>query len=320
MAQPSNQTPEFQEYNAAEKYLLAQALAFAILFFTPWLSVPMTDVQWFSLIEQLFPYIQRLRTLSSIAARNYYDKARSAYLRENVVDLDRLPGTRNSEVDVNLPLQLPDDNPSDRHDMYLADFEPEFLHVALEEVKQEFKKEVTRDTAATQAAAIVGREVMNGGRKTLIQAVPNDPIGGNKGVLWARVQGGGESCAFCWMLISRGPVYHSAESAGFIGIGMDEWHPNCDCQVVPVFDKNGEWPGKDDWIAAEELWKQATKGLSGKGKKKNGEEYDSYAQYRAFRKALADGIVGDGDPDLPVPKFDNQERYRRRVSNGFRAA
>lgn len=313
MAQPSNQTPEFQEYNAAEQYLLAQALAFAILFFTPWLSVPMTDVQWFSLIDQLFPYVQRLRLLSSIAARDYYDKARAVFLRDNTVDLDRLPTTRNSEVDRSERLELPDDG---RHDMFLADFEPEFLHVALEEVKQEFKKEVTRDSAASQAAAIVGREVMNGGRKTLIQAVPDD----RQAVGWARVQGGNESCAFCWMLISRGPVYHSAESAGFIGIGMDEWHPNCDCQVVPVFDKNADWPGKDDWIAAEELWKEATKGLSGKGKKKNGEEYESYAQYRAFRKALADGIVGDGDPDLPVPKFDNQERYRRRVSNGSKRA
>lgn len=49
------------------------------------------------------------------------------------------------------------------------------------------------------------------------------------GVRWARVPTGGETCAFCFMLASRGYVYTS-EQAARGGMGM---HAHCDCKVVP---------------------------------------------------------------------------------------
>lgn len=48
---------------------------------------------------------------------------------------------------------------------------------------------------------------------------------------YARVPAGGETCDFCIMLASRGPVYRSAESAGM----LDHWHANCRCSVVPMW-------------------------------------------------------------------------------------
>src|SRR5699024_4357875 len=91
---------------------------------------------------------------------------------------------------------------------------------------------------------------------------------------WARVATGAETCAWCLMLVSRGPVYHEASTAGLdlpdeeaieaIGRGadlsefMDRWHPNCDCKVVPVFDEN-DWPGREAWKAAEEKWIDASR-------------------------------------------------------------
>ena len=48
---------------------------------------------------------------------------------------------------------------------------------------------------------------------------------------YARVPSGSETCDFCTMLASRGPVYRTERSAGAI----DHWHANCDCRVVPVF-------------------------------------------------------------------------------------
>lgn len=48
---------------------------------------------------------------------------------------------------------------------------------------------------------------------------------------YARVPSGNETCDFCIMLASRGPVYHSAKSAG----AVDHFHANCRCQVVPMF-------------------------------------------------------------------------------------
>lgn len=42
----------------------------------------------------------------------------------------------------------------------------------------------------------------------------------------------GETCPFCIMLASRGPIYYTAESAGF----NNHYHANCDCRIVPMFD------------------------------------------------------------------------------------
>ena len=50
------------------------------------------------------------------------------------------------------------------------------------------------------------------------------------GVKFARVPSGSETCAFCFMLASRGAVYLSEATAG----KMDKFHGKCDCQIVPV--------------------------------------------------------------------------------------
>lgn len=52
-----------------------------------------------------------------------------------------------------------------------------------------------------------------------------------RGVRFARVTTGRETCAFCYMLASRGAVYHTRETAGQFG----HYHRNCDCKVVPGF-------------------------------------------------------------------------------------
>lgn len=52
------------------------------------------------------------------------------------------------------------------------------------------------------------------------------------GVRFARVTTGRETCAFCYMLASRGAVYHTRETAG----QFSHYHRNCDCKVVPGFE------------------------------------------------------------------------------------
>ena len=49
---------------------------------------------------------------------------------------------------------------------------------------------------------------------------------------FARVPSGIETCSFCLMLASRGPVYWTDVTAG----AMDHYHANCDCRLVPVWD------------------------------------------------------------------------------------
>lgn len=54
---------------------------------------------------------------------------------------------------------------------------------------------------------------------------------GKNGLRYARVPSGVETCAFCFMLSSRGFVYSSEAKAG----GAGQYHPNCDCVIVPGF-------------------------------------------------------------------------------------
>lgn len=55
------------------------------------------------------------------------------------------------------------------------------------------------------------------------------------GIRYARVPSGTETCAFCFMLSSRGFVYRSKASAGKNHRTGDGYHHNCDCIVVPGF-------------------------------------------------------------------------------------
>ena len=55
-----------------------------------------------------------------------------------------------------------------------------------------------------------------------------------KGVRFARVTSGRNTCGFCLMLAGRGAVYHSRRSAG----EMNRYHRHCACKVVPCFSGN----------------------------------------------------------------------------------
>lgn len=55
---------------------------------------------------------------------------------------------------------------------------------------------------------------------------------------WARIPAGTETCEFCIMLASRGFTYQSEEVASHA-------HANCDCRIVPSWDKSPEAQGYD---------------------------------------------------------------------------
>ena len=60
----------------------------------------------------------------------------------------------------------------------------------------------------------------------------------DKGIRFARVPTGFETCTFCLMLASRGAVYHTRKTAG----EFKHFHRRCDCKIVPGFegDKDAE--------------------------------------------------------------------------------
>lgn len=78
------------------------------------------------------------------------------------------------------------------------------------------------------------RHVLYSGRDTVARNVKLDPARPRFG----RIPTGGETCAWCEMMASRGFVYYSARSAGDMGRGVgDDFHDWCDCAVVAEWDR-----------------------------------------------------------------------------------
>lgn len=61
-------------------------------------------------------------------------------------------------------------------------------------------------------------------------------------VFWARVPAGGETCAWCFMLASRGWVYATEKTAGGVG---NEFHNDDRCMIIPSFDRSPALAGYD---------------------------------------------------------------------------
>lgn len=185
-----------------------------------------------------------------------------------------------------------------RHDMFAQTNYPiEWFAEAMEPV---FEYLQTRDAesqvAIEEFQARVTKVVEDGGRRTIIQAVKDD----EEALGWARFDPEPPTCAFCTMMISRGPDYNSARGAG-LKVGNDEaralyergeldelrklmndWHPNCTCVVVPVFRYEG-YPSERQELDAFNLYKEARKEVVKKGKKPTAKNILN-AMRRRFRK------------------------------------
>jgi hypothetical protein len=90
--------------------------------------------------------------------------------------------------------------------------------------------------AETKTMGAAYRHVANAGRFTIHGSILRD----SAAVGWARVSDG-SPCAFCAMLVSRGPVYKSQASAGFGESG--KYHDGCGCFVVPLYSSRSAWSG-----------------------------------------------------------------------------
>ena len=79
------------------------------------------------------------------------------------------------------------------------------------------------------------RESLN---RTMLRNVSRDR---GRGVKFARVPTGAETCTFCTMLASRGAVYATPRNAG----EQNHYHRGCDCKIVPSFDGDDLVEGYD---------------------------------------------------------------------------
>ncbi|RYF55582.1 MAG: hypothetical protein EOO27_20715 [Comamonadaceae bacterium] len=233
-------TPE--EYAARQAVISAAVAAYVSQFLKLFAQPALGIAQWLQLLEFLYPEVARQRREASELARRFFDSQRS----------EHLPG---------------------RHQVLLEEYRFEWFQEAMEPSRLRMQRERSTDFDQGDLTRRVVKEIENGGRRTMIKAVETDPTPRTvKG--WARVATGRETCAWCLMLISRGPVFLGADTAGLdlddttaqrmIAAGEDvsehmrEWHTGCDCKVVPVYDRRN-WVGKDAADRALELWKEATR-------------------------------------------------------------
>jgi hypothetical protein len=127
------------------------------------------------------------------------------------------------------------------------------------------------------------RAVLEGGRTTLMSAVARD----KDAVGYARVSAR-TPCAFCAMLISRGPVY-SAGTAGFLA------HDGCACEPMPVF-RTGYGSGwTDQAVELRRLYEDDDGWTPEHGRSKSG----TGLHPTDFRAALAD-LYKDGQDDFAL--------------------
>lgn len=255
---------ELQELEARQAENVRPVVAASLTVFSAFQDRALSQAEWLSVLEALYEVVRPAAIQSAELGRLFHDKERA---RVGLAPLD-------------VRLRVPS------FERFVREMEP---------VRRVMMSEGTPDSGVHSAALRVARTVENAGRRTVMQAQEIPESSGSAPLVkgWARMATGRETCAWCWAMVSRGPVYSSARAAGanvddrdavqLVGAGlfdqsehMNQWHTGCDCKVVPVF-KRGEYPGIERAIAAEQLWLNVTRGFTG------------HEKMKAFRRAVEGG-------------------------------
>jgi hypothetical protein len=256
-----------EEYAAAQAAISVELVRDVLPVVEQYRARQLTFSLWYELLALLFPIVVRHRERAAELGRFFYDSQRGIHKPE-----------------------LP------RHDYILPEYRLEWFVQGMEPARIGLSKPGASDYEVERVALRAMKEVENGGRRSVLRPV-EDPEFQDRAVQgWARVATGRETCGFCMMLVSRGPVYRSAAGAGLdtddttaqdlIQAGdteslnklMKRWHEGCDCKVVPVFDK-ANWPGREAFLRARRIWNNSTKGYRGND------------AVNAFRRAIERGDV-----------------------------
>jgi len=136
------------------------------------------------------------------------------------------------------------------------------------------KSKIARGTPVNQAMTAAKAATLGSAKRLILEAprlfLIDSTVADSDARGWARVSDG-QPCAFCAMLVSRGPVY--SETSGDF-----EAHDKCGCSVMAVFrnDPTGGWT--DGSRALHDLWNSAP-------------------DLSAFRTNYAESLTGDSLPE-----------------------
>lgn len=256
------------EYSSVQRSITSRAVQLILNLLFPYRGIPLTKTAWRFIVRGMFPIVDTARRESAFLMREYYDSQRREHLG-------------NDDYDIDIP-----------------SYEIAWLEEAMNPIFNDRQAIILDDGKVVETAFRAAKEVENGGRRLALNAVRGE----KRRVGFARVATGRETCAFCLMLVSRGPVYKSELKAGAKHEGaaeiletrndfsdeelddlMTRWHPGCDCKVVPVFDENN-WQGREDFLRMEQIWKDYTRGVSAA-------KYTKNDKLNAFRRAIERGDI-----------------------------
>ena len=301
------------QYSAEQKAAVAAVVSTAAALAAMYGVQLLTLAGWRKLLEALFPLVAQQRTASAMSARRFYDAQRRINFptvlqhdielpattwdgfvqamepaRREVVKQVRMSAAKGDPVVPDkiarpVVLQTAKVVQDAGRDTIVKAAETDQIPDVVDKSEQELKDAVRIEKRATWGGNTYDVEVPD--KPTRKDLDTDYAKAATKIVGWARVATGDETCGWCWMLVSRGPVYTDAASAGLdnpvddidalevLGTTngrqdlktlevaarghMTEWHPGCDCIAVPVFDRNN-WVGRDTRLRALEDWKAAS--------------------------------------------------------------
>jgi hypothetical protein len=309
---PQQSEAQTEQYAAAQAVISAAVAAYVLSFVSNFAYQALPLARWIELLRLLYPEIERRREQSASLARSFYDSQRELFvpgLPTNAQDLE--PYQFDWFVQAMEPVRQQMSVENSTQGAVAA-----MTLRAVREVELAGRRQiihaVENDTQLTEYITATPQQreklrfpddvrdellgILGGGTRTSwggaqVPAGPRKPRyeTANDVQAWARVATGDETCAWCLMLVSAGPNYMGADTAGLTremtetayvrmyntydlktygeklhekdanGNSLfDEWHTGCDCIVVPVFNKKN-WFGQDAADRALDLWKEATK-------------------------------------------------------------
>lgn len=263
---------QLAEYSRTQRSITARAVQLILNLLFPYRGIPLTQTSWRFIVRGMFPIVDSARRESAILMREFYDSQRREHLG-------------NDDYNIDIPA-----------------YELDWLEESMKPIFGNARVIDMDEAKLVEIGMRAAKEVENGGRRTGLNAVRGE----TRRVGFARVATGRETCAFCLMLVSRGPVYKKELRAGAKHEGaaeiletkndisddelddlMTRWHPGCDCKVVPVFDEN-DWVGREDFLRMEDIWKRETRGFYGSQFTKND-------KLNAFRRAIERGEINPAE-------------------------
>jgi hypothetical protein len=266
---------DINTYAKRKQALLGRMLSALVYVFRQFITPFMTPRQWIEFLRVTYRIMKQHRDEATELAREFYDDNRAE--------------------------QLPDVEPQK---IFKDDHYPiEWFQETMAPVLERFERTRNVDAAIQETSARIVKVVEDAGRRTILRGLSEDvdaPIRG-----FARFDPRPPTCAFCTMMISRGPVY-SHDTAGFKGSQetaaelwrendtdamnelMHKWHPDCTCIAVPVYKLSG-YPTERQELDAFEIYKEARKRAKAKGD----------VSYKAILKQMR--------KDLRIPSKDEDE-------------